>query len=277
MGDSVLLDEKLACAQEAMGEAAALALAYSQRLGSLTVEDKEVQSLVSEADRDVENLIKGSLLARFPKDGFVGEEHGNKEPEGEGAGTWVVDPIDGTQPFLLGLPTWCVSIAYVEAGRIELGLITKPGDGDVFVGRRGAGSTLNGKILEVSQAHSLADGVTGIGCSHDPEVMAGIVRGILTVGGVFRQTGSGACDLTYVATGQYIGVVNHSLRSWDCLAALRIIEEAGGRVTDFVADNGIASYGPLIASAPGVFSDLRGILSQALEGQDHLVFPHSAG
>jgi myo-inositol-1(or 4)-monophosphatase len=267
MTDNSALSERFACAQEVMAQAADLSGKYFSALETLTVDEKAPQSLVSEADREVERLIRSTLLRAFPTDGFVGEESGTVDTD-TARGVWVVDPIDGTQPFLLGLPTWCVSIAYVYDRRVELGLITKPADNDVFVAQRGQGATLNGAPLSVSQAVSMAEGITGIGCApRDHHVVGRIVDGILSRNGVFRQTGSGACDLTYVATGQYLGVVNQSLRSWDCLAALCIIEEAGGRVTDFIRQNGIASYGPLVASAPGVFAEMCALLGEAFNGE----------
>ena len=92
--------------------AGALAHSYFDRAASLTIEHKGTQDLVSEADRETERHITEQLLTAFPQDGFMGEEHG-LTPGSPESGTWVVDPIDGTQPFLLGLPTWCISIAYV--------------------------------------------------------------------------------------------------------------------------------------------------------------------
>lgn len=268
MDHDYAVSERQECAEDVMAGASRLAFEYFQHLDELTVSEKSPQSLVSEADREVEHYIRSRLLQEFPKDGFIGEE--SESTSEQARGVWVVDPIDGTQPFLLGLPTWCVSIAYVQDRSIELGLITKPVDQHVFVGRRGQGSTLNGEPLQVSDARSISEGVTGIGCApRDAEVLASIVSGLLRRQGVFRQTGSGACDLTYVATGQYVGVVNQSLRSWDCLAALRIIEEAGGKVSNFIHDHGINAYGPLVASAPGVFDELRAVLADAF-GSDRI-------
>ena len=71
--------------------------------------------MASEADLETELLIRGRLDARFPEDGFLGEETGATE-FGDGQGIWVVDPIDGTQPYVSGLPSWCVSIGFVRDG-----------------------------------------------------------------------------------------------------------------------------------------------------------------
>ena len=97
--------------------------------------------MVSEADTEVEDLIRARLREAFPADGFLGEETGSLEVDGS-AGTWVVDPIDGTQPFVSGLRSWCVSIAYVRDGRVELGFVNSPAADELFVGRRGGEATL---------------------------------------------------------------------------------------------------------------------------------------
>lgn len=260
------LDERAECARDAIARASALALSYFRDLASLTVSEKAPQSLVSEADTETEQLLRSALLRAFPEDGWVGEETGNRN-ETDSRGVWVVDPIDGTQPFLLGLPTWCVSVAYVLDGTVELGFLAKPEPGEFFEARRGHGAWLDGKQLHVAAASSVKDGITGIGCSsRDGAVIGGIVSGLLDKGGVFRQTSSGACDLSHVATGQYVGVVNQSLRSWDCLAALCLISEAGGVVTDFVRAHGIDGYGPVVAAPATVFGQLGAILEDAFMG-----------
>jgi len=152
----------------------------------------------------------------------MGEEHG-LTPGAEGAGTWVVDPIDGTQPFLLGLPTWCVSIAYVRDGRAEIGVLHNPATGDLYAARAGHGATHNGVPISVREATSLSDGLTGVGCSPRTEP-------------------------------------DMHIHAWDCLAALCLIEEAGGRVSPFLADFGVTGAGPLVAGAPGVFDQLEGLI-----------------
>jgi len=241
--------------------AGAIALEYYQRAATLVVEHKGTQDLVSEADRETETHITQALLSAFPGDAFMGEEHG-LTPGAAGAGTWVVDPIDGTQPFLLGLPTWCVSIAYVRDGRAEIGVLHNPATGDVYAARAGHGATHNGVSIRVREATSLSDGLTGVGCSPrtKPDELAEIMRRLLTVGGMYQRTGSGALNLAYVAAGQHIGYVEMHIHAWDCLAALCLIEEAGGRVSPFLADFGVSGAGPLVAGAPAVFDQLEGLI-----------------
>ena len=241
--------------------AGAIALEYYRRAATLVVEHKGAQDLVSEADRETETHITQGLLSAFPADSFMGEEHGLTAGV-EGSGTWVVDPIDGTQPFLLGLPTWCVSIAYVREGRVEIGVLHNPATGDLYAARAGHGATHNGAPIRVREATSLSDGLTGVGCSPrtQPDELAAIMRRLLAAGGMYQRTGSGALNLAYVAAGQHIGYVEMHIHAWDCLAALCLIEEAGGRVSPFLTDFGVTGAGPLVAGAPGVFSQLEGLI-----------------
>ncbi len=255
------IDERLDFAESLIRRAGELALSYYRDLGSLDVRQKGPQDLVSEADVTTEALIRTAIAAHFPDDHFVGEESGGTGV-GDIAPTWVVDPIDGTQPFLLELPTWCVSIAFVADGRTRLGLVYNPVTDELFAARDGRGATLNGRAIAVRPAVRLADGLTTVGCSSraDPLSVAGAILRLLTAGGIYHRTGSGAISLCYVACGRTIGYVEARIHSWDCLAAILVVTEAGGRATDFLGGHGVAGAGRLIAGSPGVFEALEEVL-----------------
>jgi myo-inositol-1(or 4)-monophosphatase len=129
--------ERLEAAAALMREAGALARDYFARRDELAVEFKGTQDLVSAADREVEKLVRARLAALFPGDGVIGEEEGRK---GDTASVWIVDPIDGTQNFLRGLPYWTVVLAYVRDGVCELGLTYDPVHDELFTARRGHGA-----------------------------------------------------------------------------------------------------------------------------------------
>ena len=260
MNDSDLI-ERYEVAHKVIAEAAEIALAHARARDSLTIEAKGPQDLVSQADRDVEAHIRTRLTEAFPDDAFVGEETGAGGAQGA-RGSWVVDPIDGTQPFLLGLPFWCISIAYVHGDEVKIGLVMNPTTGDLYAARRGGGVTLNGVPTQVLPATQLADGVTGVGCSMrtTPEDLARIMGGLLAQRGMFLRVGSGALNLAYVAAGQLIGYLEMHINGWDCLAALCLCEEAGAVCSDFIGMHGIAGGGPLVVGAPGVYDDLVALL-----------------
>jgi myo-inositol-1(or 4)-monophosphatase len=135
--NTVSLDERFDFATRLVQEAGDLALGYFRRFDTLTVRSKGQQDMASEADLDTELLIRERLRGRFPEDAFLGEETGRTE-FASGQGIWVVDPIDGTQPFISGLTGWCVSIAFVLNGALEMGLVYSPARWEFFTGRRGA-------------------------------------------------------------------------------------------------------------------------------------------
>lgn len=205
---AVSMDSRFAFAQDLVQEAGALARHHFDHRGALKVERKGLQDEVSEADREVEAIIRERIATAFPQDGFLGEESGATAASNGNAGpVWVVDPIDGTASFLAGIPCWCLSIALVSAGEIELGVVFDPNADELFAVRRGGGAWLNGTALPKPPAISLASGLFGIGFSHrrPPEALVPFVEGLLRAGGMFIRNGSGALMLAYVAAGRLIG------------------------------------------------------------------------
>lgn len=252
---------RLEAAIAAAREGGAVALAHFRNLSALTVESKGVQDHVSEADRETEQVVKARLTALFPDDAFVGEETGADGVDGV-RGAWVVDPIDGTQPFLLGLPTWCVSIAFVADDDMQVGVIYNPVTDDLYAAQRGGGAYLNDRPMHVREVRSLSEGLTGMGCSSrtTPAQIGHIAEGLRAADGMYHRCGSGALTLAYVAAGQLIGYVEMHINAWDCLAALLLVEEAGGCATPFLADHGITGGGRIVAGAPGVYDELSSLL-----------------
>lgn len=238
-------------------EAGALALSYFERLSELTVKGKGPQDVVSEADVDTEVLIRDRLAERFPGDGFLGEETGRSDFDERG-GIWVVDPIDGTQPFVCGMSSWCVSIAFVHAGQLQMGFISSPARNEVFAGWRGHGATLNGRPISVRTATRLDEGIVEVGYS--PRIGADDVLHmfdrLLRQGGMYYRDGSGALALAYVAAGRLIGYVEAHMNSWDCLGAMAVIEAAGGRVNDFLVGDALWKGNVVIAGSPELYPKL---------------------
>ncbi len=259
--DQAALDARFAFASDLIEEAGTLALGFFRRLDTLTVRSKGLQDVVSEADVETELLIRSRLQERFPEDGFLGEETGRAELSGAG-GVWVVDPIDGTQPFVSGMSGWCVSIAFVADGRLEMGFVNAPARAELFVERRGGAATLNGRPIHVSGAASITDGILAIGYSTRPppdrflEVFGSLIRD----GTMFYREGSGALSLCYVAAGRLVGYIEIHINSWDCLGAVAVIQAAGGKVNEFLAGDGLWSGNPLAAGTPGVYPRLAAAL-----------------
>ena len=252
--------ERYAFGQELIVEAAALAQRHFESQEALTVRSKGTQDVVSEADTEVERLIRGAIESRFPDDAFFGEEFGHNEADADDL--WIVDPIDGTQPFLKELSSWCVSIGFAHQGRLEMGFVAAPARDEIFVGRVGHGATLNGRPIHVSDSTRLDDGLLSIGMS--PRIGADeivpIVDALLRQGVVYYREGSGALSLAYVAAGRLIGYIESHLNSWDGAAGVAIVQAAGGAVNDFLTDESLIRGTPIIATNEALYPALEAVL-----------------
>jgi myo-inositol-1(or 4)-monophosphatase len=244
-------------------EAGELASGYFNRLSSLTIKSKGVQDMASEADLNTELLIRERLKAAFPEDAFFGEETGRTEVNGA-PGVWVVDPIDGTQPFISGMSSWCVSIAFVADGKLEMGFVASPARRETFVGQCGRWSTLNGARIQVRQASKLTDGIVGVGYSPrvKPDEFLPMFGRLLHAGGTFYREGSGALTLCSVAAGRLIGYVEPHINSYDCLGALAVIDGAGGKISDFLANEGLWKGNRVIAGSADIYPVLESLFGE---------------
>jgi myo-inositol-1(or 4)-monophosphatase len=247
---------RLTLAQTAARAAGAHALALFADRASLTIETKiDALDMVSRADREAEDIIRAHVRAAFPDDGFLGEE-GGAQP-GTSGFTWIMDPIDGTVPFVSGLPHWCVAIALETPTRTEAGAIFHPLQDEMFTARHGHGAFLNGERMQISPAKRITNSMTGIGASHrtSAEHVAAVLQALMRKSGMFYRSGSGALMLCHVAAGRLGGYYEPHMNVWDCLAGLLMVREAGGRTLPMPAD-AIAKGGPVLAAAPGVWDDL---------------------
>jgi myo-inositol-1(or 4)-monophosphatase len=244
-------------AQGLIREAGDLAHSYFKQFETLTIKSKGLQDMASEADLNTELLIKERLQQSFPEDAFLGEETGltTFEPQ---QGIWVVDPIDGTQPFISGLPSWCVSIAFVKAGVLEFGMVYAPVHNELFAGGRQYPATLNGQSVRKHPGKTIKDGIVAMGYSTriTPDTFLPIFSRFVKAGGMFYRDGSGALDLCYVASGQLLGYLEPHINSWDCLAAIAIIRAAGLQTNDFLANDGLRKGNRLIAGNAEVYAEL---------------------
>ena len=255
------LASRFQLAQEMAEEAGRLALDYFNKRETLVIETKhDPQDVVSIADRNVETLIRDRVAAAFADDGFLGEEYGlNASASGY---SWVVDPIDGTSPFVNGMPSWCVSIAVLKDGEPVIGVIKAPVLDELYAAAEGQGATLNGKQLVLDPARNIRNAVTGIGANNyvKPQVVAKVVEDLLEAGGTFIRNGSGALMLAYVAAGRLVGYYEPYMHAWDCMGAFCLIREAGGYTYPFptTGDDLVKGHKVLVAG-PGAIDDLKKI------------------
>lgn len=252
----------LATAEQAARRAGELQL---RRLsGSFTVQHKGEIDLVTEVDRLSEELIVEVLRGAFPETDVIAEE--NDYGDRRHPLAWIVDPLDGTTNFAHRLPWFCVSIALEVAGEIGVAALYHPCMDEMFTAVRGGGAFLNGKRINVSATANLKGCILASGFPYDrtwenENNLALYSSFTMETQGV-RRFGAAALDLAYVAAGRLDGFWECKLKPWDVAAGRLLVEEAGGRVTNYagepysvydhriVASNGVI-HGEMLAKING--------------------------
>ena len=260
--------DRFALARAIIADAGALALRHFREASARDIHVKlNGQDVASNADREVEALIRARIAAVFPDDGFLGEESGVRA--GSSDFTWVVDPIDGTSCFVHGIRSWCVSIALMRGPEAVFGLILDPCAGELFSAVKGGGAFLDDTPIRVDTASSLANGLTGLGANFRVPVntIADFVHALLEAGGMFVRNGSGALMLAEVACGRLVAYYEPHINAWDCMAGLLIVREAGGWTADFPSGSDLLAGGPVIAAAPQVRADLSALIARVSAGK----------
>jgi myo-inositol-1(or 4)-monophosphatase len=244
-------------------EAGRVAKQFFDQQDTLKIDKKGHQDFVSQADREVETLVRRRLGEAFPDDGIVGEEHA--PTPGTSGFTWVIDPIDGTTNFINGIPAWTVVVAGVSGGRTEIGVIHDPCNSETFSAVAGQGARLNGVPLRLTDTRAISEGTVGVGYSNrvaDGGILR-LVTALVGRGSMFYRNASGALSLAYVAAGRLLGYCEEHMNAWDCLAGQLIVAEAGGLVEDQNADVMIAEGGRVVVGNRAAFDELLAISEAA--------------
>jgi myo-inositol-1(or 4)-monophosphatase len=192
--------------------------------------------LVTEVDHACEALIIDALRVERPGDAILAEEGGG-EDRADAAWRWVIDPLDGTMNYAHGYPRFCVSIGVERAGSAEVGVVYDPLLDELFAAVRGQGATRNGAPLCVSQEREIGRALLATGFAYDvhrseDDNVDHFAHFVKRARGL-RRDGSAALDLCYVAAGRLDGYWELKLHPWDVAAGNLIVEEAGGRISDF--------------------------------------------
>ena len=217
-------------------EAGARVLEHYFTSKNLQISNKEgINNLVTEADHASEKAIMDTITEQFPDHFILSEEAGEMATGSEYK--WIIDPIDGTVNYAHGIPICCVSIGIEHQGSMIMGAVFNPFLKEFYFAEKGAGALLNGELIAVSKETDVNKAclVTGF-----PYTYLDVPNGPLEVFSRFirrgvpvRRLGSAAMDLCWVAAGRFDGFYEHKLQAWDSAAGFLIVEEAGGKVTDF--------------------------------------------
>lgn len=248
--------------------AASTALAHFNDQSNLVTESKAApMDVVTQADREVESELCQQLGKYFPEDGIIGEESGIRP--GQSAYTWVIDPIDGTLPFVSGLPHWCIAIALLEADNVVAAVTLAPVSKQHYAAARGAGFWINHHLQASTINRPLVGNMAAIGASPwaDPYVLGRCIQGVSEAGSLHYRNGSGALMLAEVAAGHLAGYYEPHMKAWDCLGGLLMVEEAGGVIAPIDHAKLLNEGHAVLAATPNAFEPLNDIIKSATQRQ----------
>ena len=218
-----------------------------------SVEMKGMNDFVTYVDKASEAMIVGELRKIIPESGFIAEEETAGMTQSDY--TWIVDPLDGTTNFIHGIPCFSVSIALRHLDRTLMGVVYEASRSECFYAW-GEGAFLNGDPIHVSQTEFLEGAFLATGFPYSDfsrmDAYVDHLKGILRKTTGVRRLGSAAADLAYVACGRFDGFWEYSLKPWDVAAGSFIVEQAGGKVSDFQGGNNFVFGGEMIAANPSI-------------------------
>ena len=233
----------------------------ADRLGRAQVSNKGDIDLVTEADLASEELIIERIKSHYPRHEILAEESGVtaglESNRGLSEWKWIIDPLDGTTNYAHGYPCFCVSIALERAGAIELAVIYDPTRDEMFAAERGQGATLNERRIGVSTVDKLNNAMLCTGFPYNVRERPDFARDFANFtmeAQAVRRDGSAAIDLAYIACGRFDGFWEDGLKAWDVAGGVLLIEEAGGRVTDFSGE-ALDIYTPKVLASNGLVHD----------------------
>ena len=210
--------------------------------------------LVTDYDKRSEEAIIEAIRERFPEHGILSEERAPEEGNGY---RWIIDPLDGTTNYAHNYPFFAVSIALEREGRLLLGVVYLPVFEELFFAERGRGATLNGEPIRVSRTPKLREALLATGFPYAIERIGlnlKLFERFIYRAQAVRRDGAAAPDLCYVACGRFDGFWELDLKVWDIAAGVLIVEEAGGRVSDF-SGNELDLYGNEILASNGLIHE----------------------
>ena len=222
------------------------------------ISDKSLNNLVSYVDKEAEKRLVKALQKILPEAGFLTEEATIKQDTK--SLKWVIDPLDGTTNFLFGLPIYSVSIALVDGEDILLGVVFVPELNELFSATKGGGSFLNGQPIHVSKTKNLTESLAATGMpyykfDHLDRYMKMFRKYLRGTRGL-RRMGSAALDLAYVACGRFDFYFEFDLNPWDVAAGLLLVEEAGGKTSNFNGQKSALPAEEILASNGVLHSDV---------------------
>jgi myo-inositol-1(or 4)-monophosphatase len=228
-----------------------------KRFTSEKIEIKGKNDFVSYVDKNSEKQLVEGLSKLLPGSGFIAEE-GTSTLKGD-VYNWIIDPLDGTTNFIHGLPCFAISIALIRNEKPVLGVVYEINLDECFYAWEGSDAYLNGAKINVSENKKLSDTLIATGFPyydyHRMDEYIGVFKHFMKNTRGLRRLGSAATDLAYVACGRFDGFYEYSLQPWDVAAGAFIVQQAGGKVTDFQGENNFIFGKEIVAGNSTVFNE----------------------
>jgi len=230
------------------------------------IEFKGVTSLVTYVDKSAEAQILAALKKLIPESGFVAEE-GTADSNNEKY-TWIIDPLDGTTNFIHRIAPHSVSIALMEDDKLVLGVVYEVMGNEMFYAWKDSPAFLNGKEIKVSETTELQNTLIGTGFPYYDfdrvDDFMDAMKYLMKNTRGLRRLGSAAVDLAYVAAGRFDAFYEHALHAWDIAAGVFIIQQAGGKISDFNGGKNWLFGGEIIAASRNFFDEFYTIINKHL-------------
>jgi myo-inositol-1(or 4)-monophosphatase len=244
-------------ALRAARDAATLMVQAHARPDRVKVSQKGKNDYVTDVDKAVEDLLIATLRKTYPDHSFLCEESGLQEGADKDT-VWIIDPIDGTRNFVMGIPHFCISIACVQRDKLQHAIIVDPILGEEFIATKGSGAQLNGNRIRVRPRTNLDGATVSLSCAglRNYEQMMELQGKLRGVAGGLRFTGSTALDLAYVAAGRLDAGWTSGVSPWDSAAGILLVQEAGGLVSDLQGNPECLHSDTLVFGNPKCFKSL---------------------
>jgi myo-inositol-1(or 4)-monophosphatase len=228
-----------------------------------TIEKKGRIDLVTDADRESENLIRELILKKYPSHSFIAEE--NSQIANQSEFVWLVDPLDGTTNYAHKFPVYCISIGLLIDDRLCAGCVYNPNLDECFTALAGQGAFRNYEAIHVSKTSTLEDSLLATGFPYDiRESSKNNLKEFASFAvsaRAVRRAGSAALDLAYTACSIFDGFWEFKLKPWDMAAGILLVQEAGGIVTNYRGQEFSLSSGEILATNGLIHNQMREILN----------------
>lgn len=220
-------------------------------------------NLVSYVDKESERRLVNALKEILPGAGFIAEE--GTDVKGTNEFEWIIDPLDGTTNFLHGLPIFAISIGLLRNRKSVLGIVYDASHNECFHAIENGKAFCNKDEIRVSAISQLSESLLATGFPYyhtdKKDVYLDIIKTFLEQTHGIRRLGSAAIDLAYVACGRLEGFFEYNLKPWDVAGGAFVLQQAGGKATDFKGGDNFM-FGEELCAAGNIHAEMLNVIQE---------------